>query len=69
MSISDLPPDNFPSHILATVLSRLDLVVVDCPGDNSFRIVGPVPDWMTHLYPDASAAGGGPRPQDRFPFS
>lgn len=66
--MSDLSPDTFPPHILATVLARLDFVVLDCPGDNSFRLVGPVPDWVTRLYPDALTSREGPRPQGRFPF-
>ena len=66
--MSDPSFDTLPSRILATVLARLDCVVLDCPGDNSFRFVGPVPDWVTRLYPDALASREGQRPQDRFPF-
>ena len=57
-----------PASILAEVFARLDIVVLDCPGDDSFRIVGPIPDWAAHVYPAALTTREGSRPQDQFPF-
>ena len=57
-----------PASILAEVLARLDMVVLDCPGDNSFQIIGTPPEWVTRLYPAARTTRHGSRPQDQFPF-
>jgi signal transduction histidine kinase len=64
----DLSASHLPAPVLAEVLAHLDFTVLDCPGDNSFCIVGPVPDWLTQLYPAVLTNRHGSRPQDQFPF-
>ena len=53
---------------LGRLFPLLDLVVLEQAGQDSFRLVGSMPEWFISLYPEAGSKTDDLRPQDGFPF-
>lgn len=54
--------------ITADLFAALDIVVMEHLDDDSFSIIGTVPDWFTHFYPDIASERDRLTLGKKFPF-